>query len=232
MFDLIHADPPWRYDDKSKNRGGAERHYRTMSLADMKAMNVGDLANRDCYLFMWTTGPQLEDAMELLRAWGFKYNTLGFVWVKRSKNHWYNVALRLRRVIRNLAAGRKAIPVAELNRLMDGELMATIGKDRWFWGMGAHTRANAELVLIGTRRAPRRSDKGVHQVLEELVAAHSVKPEEVYSRLERLVGAGARKLDMFTRQNREGWQALGDEVGRTDFVINPDTMQIEQRNTQ
>ena len=223
MFDLIHADPPWRYSDVSRNRGGAERHYSTMSLDEMKRMNVADYANKNCYLFMWTTGPQLEDSIELMRSWGFAYCTFGFVWVKRTKNHWTNVAMRLRRAIRAMAGGRKEVKVSEVLKLITGELVITASKERWFWGMGSHTRANAEIVLIGRRGKPKRADKGVHQVLEELVAEHSVKPEEVYRRLEKLVGPDAIKLDMFTRNNRHGWSALGDQVGRTDFVIDPDT---------
>ena len=64
MFQLIHADPPWRYEDKSRNRGGAERHYETMSMEQMKAMNVAELAAPTSVLWMWATGPLLPEALE------------------------------------------------------------------------------------------------------------------------------------------------------------------------
>lgn len=238
MFDLIHADPPWRYDDANENRGGASRHYQTMSLEDMKRMNVSDFANDPCVLFMWTTGPQLDDSMELMRAWGFDYRTMGFVWVKRTPKHWENVAERIRKFIRSAFAarlgvsprivGKAQVPVSEVMELITPELMKEAGKDFWHWGQGHYTRSNAEIVLVGVRTKKRglpRMDKGIHQVLEDIFQGHSVKPDEVYRRLEALYG-DARRLDMFTRRNQPGWSALGDQVDRTDFYIDPITFQI------
>lgn len=220
-FGLIHTDPPWRYSDKSKNRGGAERHYGTMSLEELKAMNVGDHAAKDCCLMMWTTGPQLADSIDLMRAWGFEYSTFGFVWVKRTKNHWANSARRLRQLVLAIFPGNEPVKPRALLKAITPELVIEATKDRWFWGMGSMTRACAEVVLIGAKGSPAalRKDKGVHQVLEELVGQHSAKPEEVYDRLERLFGPDIKRLDMFTRRNRPGWYALGDQVDRTDFVI-------------
>ena len=84
-YKIIYADPPWQYQDKSKHRGGAERHYGTMSISDLKKMNVNALADDDCILLMWATFPQLKDAISLMEAWGFRYKTIGFNWVKRNK---------------------------------------------------------------------------------------------------------------------------------------------------
>ena len=39
-YDIIYADPPWAYHDKSMNRGGAERHYSTMSIDDICKLKV------------------------------------------------------------------------------------------------------------------------------------------------------------------------------------------------
>lgn len=227
-FDVIHADPPWRYDDKSRNRGGAERHYKTMSLEELKAMNVADYAAKNSCLLMWTTGPQLADSIELMRSWGFQYRTFGFVWVKRSKNHWFNVARRIRQHLRGMFGAKKEVKLTELLKQISPELMMEEVKDHWFWGMGSFTRACAEVVLIGVKGAPAamRHDKGVHQVIEAVVGAHSAKPDEVYDRIERLFGPNAKRLDMFTRRNRPGWMALGDQVGRSDYMICPVTFQI------
>lgn len=237
-FDLIHADPPWRYSDKSKNRGGAARHYDTLTIEQLKAMNVADYAAPDSYLFLWTTGPQLKVSIELLEAWGFKYSTLGFIWAKRDKNHWENAARRVRVLLRKALTASllenplKIFKVASLvNRvvkLITKELMTEAVKGFWFWGMGSHTRANGELVLIGTRGNPckLRVDKGVHQILEDEIGEHSAKPEEVYKRLERLVSEDAKLLDIFTRMNRPRWKALGNQVDRTDYIICLETMKI------
>lgn len=84
---MIYADPPWQYKVYSKKGLGrsAESHYPTMSLEDIQALPVGKLAANDCILFMWTTIPLLEDCFSVMRAWGFVYKTVAFVWIKKNK---------------------------------------------------------------------------------------------------------------------------------------------------
>lgn len=53
-----------------------------MSLEDIKTLPVQDLAADDCVLLMWITDPMLEKGFEVIRSWGFKYKTVGFVWAK------------------------------------------------------------------------------------------------------------------------------------------------------
>lgn len=84
-FQIIYADPPWSYNDKSKNRGGAERHYSTMNVEDIKKLPVNDIAEKDSLLFMWATFPLLPEALAVIESWGFKYKTCGFTWVKQNK---------------------------------------------------------------------------------------------------------------------------------------------------
>ena len=67
-YNIIYADPPWSYDDKSNHRGGAERHYRTMAIGDICNIPVGDIAADDCLLFMWATFPKIADALALIDA--------------------------------------------------------------------------------------------------------------------------------------------------------------------
>ena len=78
---MIYADPPWRYGTW-KGQGVAERHYPTMRLDDIKALPVSELADRDCVLFLWATFPMLQEALEVLRSWGFRFKTVAFVWIK------------------------------------------------------------------------------------------------------------------------------------------------------
>jgi N6-adenosine-specific RNA methylase IME4 len=86
-YRAIYADPPWRfstYSDKGKGRS-AEAHYDCMSLPEIKAMPVRDWAAPDAVLFLWTTDPMLQHGLEVLAAWGFKYKTVAFYWVKLNK---------------------------------------------------------------------------------------------------------------------------------------------------
>ena len=56
-----------------------------MPIADICALPVAELAAKDSALFLWVTFPNLPHAFEVIRAWGFTYKTVAFVWVKRNK---------------------------------------------------------------------------------------------------------------------------------------------------
>jgi len=64
------------------HRGGVEAQYKTMTLQDIKNLPVNNLADINCILFMWVTFPLLQEGLEVIEAWGFKYKTLGFSWIK------------------------------------------------------------------------------------------------------------------------------------------------------
>lgn len=82
-FDLLCADPPWRYDRGTVRDGGdaIENHYPTMDLDAIRNLPVSEIADPDCVLFLWVTSPKLAEALEVITAWGFKYRTCA-VWVK------------------------------------------------------------------------------------------------------------------------------------------------------
>lgn len=85
-YGVIYADPPWlfnTYSDKGKGRS-SEAHYNCMSLTDICALPVQDLAADNCVLLMWITDPMLEKGFEVIKSWGFTYKTVGFYWVKRT----------------------------------------------------------------------------------------------------------------------------------------------------
>lgn len=85
-FGVLYVDPPWTYatySDKGKDRSP---DYETMSLKSLMALPVGELAADDCALLLWAVMPSLPDAFELIKAWGFAYSTVAFVWVKQNKS--------------------------------------------------------------------------------------------------------------------------------------------------
>lgn len=86
-YGVIYADPPWGFkvrSDKGMGRS-AEAHYDTMSLEDVKAMPVQDMAAPDCVLLLWVTDPFLALGLDVIDAWGFAYKTIGFYWAKTGK---------------------------------------------------------------------------------------------------------------------------------------------------
>ncbi|MFA6271403.1 MAG: MT-A70 family methyltransferase [Candidatus Paceibacterota bacterium] len=80
-FNVIYADPPWRYDYSVSTSREIENQYPTMSLEEICALQVAQVSTDDSVLLMWATSPKLADAMRVLDAWGFTYKT-SMVWVK------------------------------------------------------------------------------------------------------------------------------------------------------
>ena len=81
---MIYADCPWLYDDARSHAstGMARSAYECMPLVDIMSLPVEDYAADNCMLCLWATMPKLIDAFEVIYAWGFRYLTTGFVWVK------------------------------------------------------------------------------------------------------------------------------------------------------
>lgn len=168
-YNLIKADPAWHFKTRS-SKGDAkspQAKYRTMSLDQIKAMPVADIAAKDCYLWLWATNPNLPQALEVLAAWGFTYSTAG---------HWPKITKH-------------------------GKLA---------FGTGYVFRCAGEPYLIGRRGKP-KNVKSVRSVIFGQIREHSRKPEEVYREAERWM-PNATRMDLFSRQRREGWHCWGDEA--------------------
>ena len=86
-YQVIYADPPWAYRVWSKKGSGrsAESHYPTMSMEEIEKLPVGKLADENCALFLWITFPLLKEIWRVVKAWGFTYKSVAFVWIKQNK---------------------------------------------------------------------------------------------------------------------------------------------------
>ncbi len=80
-YKTIYADPPWPERGGGKVPRGANRHYSLMTLEEIGALPVAEYAEPDCHLYLWTTNTFLPDAIDVLKAWGFRYITL-ITWAK------------------------------------------------------------------------------------------------------------------------------------------------------
>ena len=88
-FDIIYIDPPWDYRVWSKKTGSgrcAIKYYPTMNINDIYSVSLGDIASKNCCLFLWATFPQLPEALQCIKRWGFTYKTDAFVWIKINKD--------------------------------------------------------------------------------------------------------------------------------------------------
>lgn len=176
-YNIIYADPPWEYrqsGSKTNSRGMAKQHYNTMSTDEICKLPINQLKTDNAICFMWATFPNIEQALKVMKAWGFEYKTAAFVWVKKNKKSNTN-----------------------------------------FWGMGAYTRANAEVCLIGISKNTKAKEcvksNAVHQIVESSIEQHSKKPDEVRQRILQLLGDLPR-IELFARQYADGWDCWGNEV--------------------
>jgi len=83
-YKIIYADPPWSYENKKvggHGNAGVINHYSTMSLNEIKDLPINKIKDKDCVLFLWAVNPQLPEALELMKYWGFNYKTI-LTWVK------------------------------------------------------------------------------------------------------------------------------------------------------
>lgn len=175
-YDMIMADPPWKFRlwGKSSEKSAAA-HYSLMSIEEIRALPVGDLATPDCVLWLWATAPMIDQAIETSRAWGFTFKTSGS-WNKRTRT----------------------------------------GKFRW--GPGYRLRSVHEPFLICTVGNPKTS-RDIPSAFDALAREHSRKPEEAFALAERMMPGARRRLELFSRSDRPGWDAFGDETGKFSEAV-------------
>lgn len=195
-FGCILADPPWAFKSytaltkaNEKIRRDVEKHYPTMSLADIKALPVREVAARDAHLWLWTTGPFLPKAFEVIEAWGFRYSGSGLVWIKLKKSH------------------EKQLKLLS-SEDMERELAV---------GLGYTTRKNAEFCLLARRGNARRIDKSIREIVLSPLREHSRKPEVQYNRIERY--CDGPRLEMFARNVRLGWHQWGNDTRKFESPV-------------
>jgi len=86
-YKIIYADPPWSYNDKMSGHSFSLDHeYLTQNKSWINDLPVGTISDKDSVLFLWVVSPLLNEGIETLKAWGFKYKTIAFVWSKHTKN--------------------------------------------------------------------------------------------------------------------------------------------------
>lgn len=184
-YDLIMADPPWTFElrsDKGEEKS-PQAHYRTMTIEDIAALPVADLARSPCLLWLWATAPMLPVQIEVMRAWGFSFVTSG-TWVKQTTT------------------------------------------EKLFFGTGYFLRNAHEPFLLGAiGEPPLPEPRNVRSVIMGKVRQHSRKPETAYTAAENLTTgfdrhkAGAlRRVELFSRTNRPGWDVWGDETGKFEGI--------------
>ncbi len=96
-YQIIYADPAWKFGSRLANgndKNGIVNlkqvkigdNYTVMTTDDICRLPVKNITADDAVLFLWTTDAHLEEAMKVINAWGFKYKTIGFTWLKKEQS--------------------------------------------------------------------------------------------------------------------------------------------------
>lgn len=126
-YGVILADPEWRFEVYSRDTGmdrAADNHYPTSATDAICARPVGDIAAKDCVLFLWATVPMLPDALKVLAAWGFSYKS-HCIWRKDKigTGYWFRNAHELL-----LVGTRGDIPAPAMGTQFVSALDAPVGE--------------------------------------------------------------------------------------------------------
>jgi N6-adenosine-specific RNA methylase IME4 len=87
-FGTILVDPPWQFQNKTGKIAPEHKRlarYGTMTLADIEALPVGELAADTAHLYLWVPNAMLPDGLKVMESWGFKYKG-NIVWHKIRKD--------------------------------------------------------------------------------------------------------------------------------------------------
>lgn len=192
-YDFLMVDPPWPTAMRSEKGEGKSSVaiYGKMSFPEIAALPVGQLAARDCVLWLWCTWPlllhggdparhfegadaSLSKVGACMKAWGFRYCT-GGAWLKRKSK-------------------------------------GAVG-----FGTGYRMRSACDPFLIGITGEPITS-KSERNFVDDFAREHSRKPELAYALIERWMH-GARYCELFSRTPRRGWDTWGEQAGHYEPVV-------------
>lgn len=222
-FDVVVADPPWSFSDKltmSDVKRGASSNYSTMTINDIKALKVNQLANPDgCVLALWCPSSLLMDGLEVMKGWGFNHKQ-SYIWVKTKKD-----------LASEVFGDMKDLPIFKDKNISKQSIKNTIAdikkqckvqlNDFLQFGLGRLFRQTHELALIGI------NNSGIYKKLENRSQRsvcfapnlkHSAKPEDLQNALEVMFPKPAKYLELFARRQRFEWTCLGNEIGNKEDI--------------
>lgn len=208
---VIVVDPPWSWGDKltmSAIKRGADSNYETLSIEQLKHIPIQDVSDDDyCVLALWVVGSQLQEGLDLMKAWGFR-QTQTWVWVKTKQEP-------LKALCKDLL---KAISTNSLTKDFIEKVLFDFSLDLILnFNMGRLFRQTHEICLLGVKGDKvykSIKNKSQRSVCFNAPGNHSVKPEDLQDRLE-IMFPGSKYLELFARRQRKGWVCVGKEAPLT-----------------
>src|SRR5580765_8050350 len=174
-FRVIVADPPWSFSDKLPGpTRGAANNYKVMSLKELQAFWLPPLAT-ECHLFLWRVASMQEEALSVVRSWGFVPKA-EIVWLKKTinGNRHFGMGRQVRMEHEVCLIATRGTPMVKSNSIRS-TFMTCWDFTTPYWE--------------GT-------------VLPGPTGRHSEKPEVFYDTVEQLVDGPY--LELFSRRQRPG----------------------------
>ena len=188
---LIYMDFPWSFTGYDGRDGIAERHYPTMPASDLFHMGkqMRAVADTNCHVLMWGTDAHAAQLFSLAGEWGLTYKTKFLCWIKPTKEH------------------------------VGAWYTQPMSPKVWVMGRGMTTRSNPEDLWMFSWGKPvlkAERPRNISRLLVYPLGAHSEKPAPVYGIIESMFKGPY--LELFSRQQREGWTMLGDALSGNDIL--------------
>jgi len=208
----IVCDWAWWYSNRLTGKGrtkfgsGAPGKYHVEKIAKAPEFPVQDLADPDgCMLHFWVTGPHMLDAKVAFDAWGFKFTTVEFTWIKTLKTP---------------KSGKELLSLIEQH--------GTLGMLKYLTkrNPGHYTASNAEWVSLAWSGKPLTLTTMEHQTIFAPSDYHSRKPFNVHQHIDDNY-PGSRCLELFavpplwtdSHDSPNEWHYLGFEVDGRDCRV-------------
>ena len=225
-YEIVLSDPPYEYDQRcphSKSRfgGGVSQQYHTQDTNWIANLPVKDLAAKNSLLFQWTTCTHLPDALEIMKAWGFKFSTVAFCWVKNYPEQ-VMVSVIDPKTGKHLYYAYAVIvePISVAN--LDWDQAIDERQPGIFLGTGYYSKSNVELVLLGRRGNSDRLKPVTDRVSNVFITPHprannkiihSAKPVFVHRRINKMY-PDLSKIELFARRryHQGNWHFWGNQV--------------------
>jgi N6-adenosine-specific RNA methylase IME4 len=207
-YATIVADPPWSYVGSTYNgrsvpwRSTTTRTYSLLSIEEIAALPVADLATRDAHLYLWAVNPLIHRAFEVIEAWGFIHDTV-LTWCKPGPGLGAGFRSNTEHLIVARKGTRGNASCSTCGGRRRGARKCQCSEPAWHSEMGSIP--------------PLRPFKAVSDGSWFTVSrgAHSEKPRLFLDLIERM--SPGPYVELFARAPRLGWDSWGKgyEIGAT-----------------
>lgn len=193
LFTTVVADPPWPFGDKLPGPSrGAEKNYTVMSVADLCSLGLGPQCGLppiapDARLFLWRVASMQEEALQVMRAWGFVPKA-EIVWRKLTKT------------------GKRHFGMGRTVRMEHEVCLVGVRGRPPILSKSVRSMFDTEIWID--------DDPATGEPIGEFAAPyeyHSKKPDVFYEIVQSL--SPGPYVELFARQTRDYWTSIGDQLG-------------------